>query len=211
LFQKISITANAVLNPYDYDTRGFPVNKLFSRNGKFYWGRFTTANVAVSANFTSKPKDKQLEDTRKKQINEVMQDPNLLGQQNLMDYMRQNPNDFVDFNIPWSLNLSLSLSYFQQFKPNFSGFQSTLNSNINFSGNFLLSPKWNVSTNGYYDLTTHKLQTMQMNISRDMHCWQMAITVAPVGLYRFFSVNISPKSGLLQDLKINRTRSFVNF
>jgi hypothetical protein len=38
LFEKISITANATLNPYDYDSRGFPVNNLFSRNGKFYWG-----------------------------------------------------------------------------------------------------------------------------------------------------------------------------
>src|SRR5438067_2116249 len=41
LFEKISITANAIVNPYDYDQRGFPVNKLFSHNGKFYPGRIT--------------------------------------------------------------------------------------------------------------------------------------------------------------------------
>jgi lipopolysaccharide assembly outer membrane protein LptD (OstA) len=211
LFQKISITANAELNPYDYDKTGFPVNKLFSRNGKFYWGRLSTGNLSISTNFQSKPKDKQVEEARKKQLNDVLQDPNLIGQQDLTDYMRQNPAEFVDFNIPWSLNLGLSLSYFQRIKPDYSGFQKNFNSSINFGGNFLLSPKWNFNANGFYDLSTKKLSMFQMTISRDMHCWQMAINVTPVGLYRFFSVNISPKASILQDLKINRTRTFTNF
>ncbi|MFI5186468.1 MAG: putative LPS assembly protein LptD [Chitinophagales bacterium] len=211
LFQKINITANAILNPYEYDKRGFPVNKLFSHNNKFYWGRISTANLSISANFQSKPKDKQVEENRKKQMNDILQDPNMIGQQDMMDYMRQNPSEFVDFNIPWSLNLSLSLQYYQQMKPDYSGFQNTFNSNINFGGSFLLSPKWNFNANGYYDLTTRKIQMFQMNISREMHCWQMAISVTPVGLYRFFSINISPKASILQDLKINRTRTFTNF
>ena len=165
----------------------------------------------MSTNFQSKPKDKQLEETRKKQLNDVLQDPNMIGQQDLLDYMRQNPNDFVDFNIPWSLNLALSLSYYQQMKPDYTGFVKHFNSNINFGGSFLLSPKWNFNANGYYDFSTKKLQQFSMNISRDMHCWQMAISVTPVGLYRFFSINLSPKASLLQDLKVNRTRSFNSF
>src|SRR5258705_1023142 len=48
LFEKINITANAILNPYDYDNRGFPVNKLFSRNGKFYLGRIVNGGASVS-------------------------------------------------------------------------------------------------------------------------------------------------------------------
>ncbi|HMG68691.1 MAG TPA: putative LPS assembly protein LptD, partial [Chitinophagaceae bacterium] len=211
LFQKISITANAILNPYDYDSRGFPLNKLFSRNGKFYWGRISTGSLSVSTNFQSKPKDKQVEEARKKQLNDVVQDPNLVNQQDLMDYMRQNPSEFVDFNIPWSVNLSLSLSYYEQVKSDYSGFLKTFNSNVNFGGNFLLSPKWKFDANGFYDLSTKKLQMFVMTISRDMHCWQMSINVTPIGLYRYFSVNISPKPGLLQDLKINRTRTFTNF
>ena len=211
LFEKISITANAILNPYEYDVRGFPVNKLFSHNGKFYWGRISTGSLAVSTSFQSKPKDKQLEESRKKQMNDILQDPNLINQQNLTDYIRQNPAEFVDFNVPWSLNLSLSVSYYQQIKPDYSSFEKKFTSSINLSGSFLLSPKWNFNANGYYDLVTRKLQVFNMNISRDMHCWQMSITVTPVGLYRFFSVNISPKASILQDLKINRSRSFTNF
>jgi LPS-assembly protein len=211
LFEKISITASASLNPYDYDQKGFPVDKLFSHNGKFYPGRITNGSLSVSTNFKSKPKDQKKEEEKNQQMNEILNDPNLIDQQNLIDYMRQNPAEFVDFNIPWSLNTGLSLSFYERMKTDYSGFEKKFSSNINFGGNFLLSPKWNFSANGYYDLDTRKLQMFTMNISRDMHCWQMALSITPVGLYRFFSINISPKSSMLQDLKVNRTRTFTNF
>ena len=211
LFEKINITANAILNPYDYDSVGYPVNKLFSHNGKFYLGRITSGSLTVSTDFKSKSKDPKKEETRKKQMNEILNDPNLIDQQNLIDYMKQNPAEFVDFNIPWTLGLGFSLTFYEQLKTNYSGYEKKLSSNLTFNGSFLLSPKWNFSLNGYYDLDTRKLQTFQMNISRDMHCWQMAISVTPLGLYRFFSVNISPKSSVLQDLKVNRTRTFTNY
>ena len=38
----------------------------------------------------------------------------------------------------------------------------------------------------------------------------MAINISPVGRYKFFNLTISPKSGLLRDLKVNRTRYFVD-
>jgi hypothetical protein len=131
-------------------------------------------------------------------------------QQRLLDYMRQNPSEFVDFNVPWSFSLSYSLYFNEQFKADYSGFEKIVNSSANFSGTINLTPKWNFNANGYYDFNTHKIQTFQMSISREMHCWQMSINVTPVGLYRFFSFSISPKSGILQDLKINRTKSFYN-
>lgn len=210
LFEKINLTANASMNPYDFDKQGFPVNKLFSHNGKFSWGRITTGSLSLSTEFKSKPKDAKLADTRKKQMNEVLKDPGLIDQQNLLDYMRQNPAEFVDFNIPWTLGLGFSLFFQQQFTTDLK-FVKKFNSNLNFNGSFNLTPKWNFSVNGYYDFDTKKLQTFQMNISREMHCWQMSIGITPIGLYRFFSINISPKASVLQDLKINRTRYFSNF
>jgi len=34
--------------------------------------------------------------------------------------------------------------------------------------------------------------------------------VTPVGPFRFFNMSISPKSGMLRDLRINRTRYFYS-
>ncbi len=212
LFEKISITANSVLNPYQTDARGANINKYAWEGGKFKLGRLTYGSISMSTNFSSKPKDAKKDADRKKQAAQQLNDPTLIADQGrLLDYMQKNPAEFVDFNIPWQINLGYSLFFSTRLRADLSGFEKDVSSNINFSGSFNLTPKWNFSVNGYYDFDTRELQTFQMSINREMHCWQMSINVTPVGLYRSFNFSISPKASVLQDLKINRTRSFTNF
>jgi hypothetical protein len=212
LFEKISLTANSLLDPYQTNERGFPINRYAWQGGKFKLGRLTYGSVSMSTSFKSKPKDEKKEQNRTEQMEKMMQDPNMQGQQQqLMDFMQQNPSQFVDFNIPWQLSFGYSLSFSNRLKPDYSGYQMDVTSNLNFSGSFNLTPKWNVSANGYYDISSTKLQTFQMSINREMHCWQLSINVTPVGLFRSFNFSISPKASMLQDLRINRTRFFTNF
>ncbi len=210
LFNKINISANTTLDPYQVDSRGRDIGKYAWQGAKkFTLGRLTTGSISMSTSFSSKPKDPKKDEERKKQVQQRLNDPTLIAdQQRLLDYMQQNPSEFVDFNIPWQVSFSYSLYFSQQFKPDYSGFTRTISSNVSFNGSFSLTPKWNFSTNGYYDFSSHRIQTFQMSISRDMHCWQMSINVTPVGLYRFFSFTISPKASVLQDLRINRSRYF---
>jgi lipopolysaccharide assembly outer membrane protein LptD (OstA) len=209
LFEKISITASATMNPYQVDSRGFPVNKYAWEGDKFKLGRFTNGSLSFSTDFRSKPKDDKKEEERKQKEQEMLNDPRIAADmQSQLDYMRRNPAQFVDFNIPWTLGLGLSINFSERLKADYSGFEKDFSSNLNFNGSFSLTPKWNFNLNGYYDFDTKNLQTFQMSISREMHCWQMSINVTPVGKYRYFSFTISPKSGLLQNLKINRTRYF---
>jgi LPS-assembly protein len=214
LFEKISITANGTLNPYQSDDRGRNINKYAWQDGKFSLGRITNAGVSMSASFQSKPKDAKKEEERKRIMQQQQQSGDaefVADQQRLLDYMRKNPSEFVDFNIPWQVSLSLSVNYFERLKPDYSGFEKDFSSNLNFNGSFNLTPKWNFTTNGYFDFDTRTLQTFQLGINRDMHCWQLAINVTPIGLYRFFNITISPKSSILQDLRINRMKYFTNF
>ena len=212
LFEKISISASTVLDPYQTDARGRDFNKYAWQGNKFKLGRLTNGSISVSTSFKSKPKDPKKEEQRKKQVEQRLDDPALIAdQQRLLDYMRQNPSEFVDFNIPWQVSLSYSLYFSERPKADYSGFTREFNSNINFNGSFSLTPKWNFSMNGYFDFQTKKLQTFQMSINREMHCWQMSINVTPIGLYRSFNFTINPKASVLQDLKINRTRYFTNY
>ncbi|MFN2437681.1 MAG: LPS-assembly protein LptD, partial [Chitinophagaceae bacterium] len=131
-------------------------------------------------------------------------DPSLLGdQQRLLEYKQRNPAEFVDFNIPWDIGIDFSASYFRQIKPDYSGFENKFDANFNFRNSFSLTPKWNFSTSGLYSLDSKKLEVFTMSINREMHCWQMSIGVTPVGLQRSFSISISPKSSILQDLRVN--------
>ena len=212
LFEKISITASGILSPYQYDSIGLDIDKYAWQGKGFGIGRLTSGSISISTSFKSKPKDPKKDAERKKQVQQQLNDPTLIAdQQRLLNYMQQNPSEFVDFNIPWSLNIGYSLSFYSRFDGNIGKFKKDVNSNLNFNGTFNLTSKWNFSANGYYDFDTKKLQTFSMAIAREMHCWQLAINVTPVGLYRFFNFSISPKASVLQDLRINRTRSFTNF
>jgi lipopolysaccharide assembly outer membrane protein LptD (OstA) len=132
-------------------------------------------------------------------------------QQQQLQYARSNPAEFTDFNIPWNLALSYSLNFSRILKTDYSGFETLTSSNLNFNGDFSLTDKWKLGGTGYYDLSRSSLQQLSMFITREMHCWQLSINVSPIGLYRSFSININPKSGILRDLKINRSRTFSNY
>jgi hypothetical protein len=124
-----------------------------------------------------------------------------------LDYVRRNPAEFTDFNIPWSVSIGANLSFSKILQPDYT-YKNEISSSFNFTGDFNISPKWKVGATGFYDLRNFKLQSLSTFISRDLHCWQMSINIIPVGLYRSFNISINPKSGLLRDLKINRTRYF---
>ena len=210
LFDKINITASTTMNPYLSDSNGRPINKYAWQGEKFSLGRFTNGSLSMSTDFKSKPRDEKKAQERKQMEDQLLNDPLLANDaQSQLDYMRRNPSDFVDFNIPWTISLGLSVFYSQQRTANFRDFETKFSSNLTFNGSFSLTPKWNFSMNGYYDFDTKDLQTFTMSINREMHCWQLSINVTPVGPYRMFSFTISPKSGMLQDLKVNRTRYFT--
>ena len=206
LFDVFNITANFTLNPYDIDTSGFIKKNYTWNSDKFRIGRITTGNIAISTQFKSKPKD------GKKDNDRMPVDPFLTPdeQQRQLQYARSNPAEFTDFNIPWSLSLNYSLNYTKLLGPNYA-YTNQINSSVSFQGDFSLTEKWKVGGNGYYDFKSGSLQQFSMFVTREMHCWQLAINVSPIGLYRSFNITISPKSGILRDLRINRSRTFSNY
>jgi LPS-assembly protein len=123
-----------------------------------------------------------------------------------LDYIHRNPGEFVDFNISWSVNISYSLSFSNTFYVN--KFITQFSSAMILNGDFNLTEKWKMGFNCYYDVKNLKMQSLTTFLSRDMHCWQLAINVTPVGPYRSFNITINPKSSILRDLHINRTRTF---
>lgn len=205
LFDKINITANATLDPYKTNpVTGFRINQFAWNGGKFNMGRIVNGNINISTSLQSKKKD-----DKKPLVSEISQNENLTNDQiqQQLDYVRRNPAEFTDFTIPWTLSLSYSLTFTKLLQKDYT-FKTELASSINFNGDFSLTPKWKVGANGYYDLNTMKIQSLTTFITRDLHCWQLSINVTPVGVYKFFNISISPKSGILRDLKINRTRYF---
>jgi LPS-assembly protein len=206
LFEKVSVTGSTTLDPYQVDPKGRRIDKYMWQGDKFSIGRITQGSLSMGTSFQSKKKEE--EKTGEEQAEEDADFVTPEQQQAELDYIRNNPAEFADFNIPWSLNVSYSLSFSRLLKPDYSGYKTQIYSSLNLSGDFNFAPKWKMGGNIYYDFNTWSLQSVTMFISREMHCWQMSINVTPVGLYRSFNISISPKSPILRDMKVNRTKSF---
>lgn len=209
LFEKISLTAQANVSPYQQTATGRRLPQYAWQGGnKFSLGKFTSGFISLNTQFRSKPKDEKKD--KEKQELQKNRSYETDERSRELNAVQNNPSEFADFNIPWSLNLSYSLSLTRIPKTDFSGFTTFLTQSINFNGDFNLTEKWKITGQGTFDIQTRKLQFFTTSIARDLHCWQLAINVTPIGIYRTFSVTINPKSGLLRDLRINRTRFFYN-
>ena len=205
LFDKLNITSNLTMDPYKTDKQGFRVNKLDFDPTKLKFGNITSGGLSFSTSFKSKSTD-----GKESKQKDIPIDPFMTPdeQQRQLQYAKSNPAEFTDFNIPWSLTLSYSFQFSRYMKPDYSGFQINTYSSLNFNGDFSITPKWKLGGTGYIDVSKRSIQQLSMFITREMHCWQLAINVTPIGLYKSFSITVNPKSGILRDLKINRSRTF---
>jgi hypothetical protein len=214
LFDKVGITASAILDPYQTDPlTGRRINKLVWQNKPLSLGKMTSLGLSMQTQFQGGDKSKQKGSLEKSMINNLnATSPTGMPLDEFQAeaaYMSQNPNDFVDFSIPWSVNLTYSFNLSKVRSTLYPGsYDKTVSQNASFTGSVNLTPKWKVSLNGYYDITAKQLTQLSMGLSRDLHCWQMSVSISPVNKIRFFTLNISPKSPMLRDIRVNRSRYF---
>lgn len=206
LFNKINITSSASFNTYEVNpVSGQLINKFIWSNGGGL-ARLTSASLSISTQFQGgDPSAKKATTSTRpnQQLNPNTGMP-LDEYETEQAYIRNNPSEFIDFSIPWTLDLSYSLQVSKTYDISKQSYVTNLNQNVNWNSTLKLTEKWKMGLNGFYNLTTKELGTLSISLAREMHCWQMAINISPVGLYRYFNISISPKSGLLQDLKVNR-------
>jgi LPS-assembly protein len=212
IFEKVSINAGANFYPYQINSRGDFIDKLVWRKKPFSLGTLTSANIAVQTSFKGGDKNEKLPTNNlnnQQQVNPVSGMPYDEYQQEAA-YINRNPGEFANFNIPWSVSLQYSFQYNRERIGTSANFRKRIDQNINWNGTLNLTSKWQLGLNGFYNITTKELGSLSMYLTREMHCWQMAINISPVGRQRFFNITINPKSGILRDLKINRTRYFYD-
>ena len=213
LLNKINITASAFVDPYVYDEQtGRRLNRLVWKDRAFSLGKLMNASLSISSQFQGGDKTQKKNNDR---LNALPINPatGLPLDENSAEaaYIRSNPGEFADFSIPWSVSFGLSLRYNTVFNAQAGGFDGVVNSDINFNGTLNITPKWQMGVTGIYNFSQGDMGVLTLSASREMHCWQMSINVSPIGVSRFFSINISPKSALLRDVRINRTRYFFDF
>jgi lipopolysaccharide assembly outer membrane protein LptD (OstA) len=207
LFEKINVTASAILDPYDVNTAtGKRLKSLVWKRNPFSLGRLISGNVSVSSQFQG-GKNKSTQTQNQNQNNAYQGGYTNQEFDEELAYIRNNPGEYADFNIPWSVNFSYAMQFSKIFQVNRKKFVTNIDQNVSGGGTLGLTKKWQIAINGSYNITQKQIGVLAISLAREMHCWGMSVNISPIGRYRFFSINLSPKSGLLRDFKVNRTRS----
>ena len=123
------------------------------------------------------------------------------------------PEAYVDWNIPWSLNLNYSFSFTDKNIYTFNQYVSEqrIVQTLGFNGNFSVTKNWKVTFNSGYDFEMNKLSYTNVNIIRDLHCWQMSFNWVPFGARQQWSFKINIKASMLKDLKYEKKRDFRDY
>ncbi len=192
LFDKINIQASSSLDPYLRDSLGRDINTYrISNDGKI--GTLTSASITASMN-----------------LNPAVFKPqtSTKGTPDELAKINQRPNDYVDFKIPWSLNISYGMYYTRNAIA--SSTTPTTSQTLNFSGDLKLTPKWKIGFTSGYDFIAKDLTYTNLTFYRDLHCWEMHLNWVPFGTHQSYSFQINVKSSILQDLKLVRKKDWYD-
>ncbi len=157
--------------------------------------RLTNLQAYVSARFAPKQADKP------------KSSPN--ASEATLKAINNNPELYVDFNIPWSMNVSYTFGL-TKLTPQLSQVVQALT----LTGDLSLTPKWKITIQTGYDFQFHSPTLTTIGINRDLHCWEMAFNWTPYSGNNFrsgnYSFDLRARSSILQELKLSRRRSFYD-
>lgn len=213
LFNKVNISANAVLNPYQVNPeKGSPIRKYAWQGDKFSIGNISSASLSISTNFSISKKTKEGE--KNKVAFKPGQDYTYDEWQALKYDVLKNPAKYADYSastanigISFSLNYSSSWSIFER---KYIG-KTTWNTGLNLSGSFPLTPLMVISANAniaFQNMIKPQLTNLSFSMSRQIHCWTISFNVSPIGYYKSFYFKISPRATILQDLKLDKNITY---
>lgn len=112
------------------------------------------------------------------------------------------PDGYMPFKMPWSFSVSYGIIMAEdRSKPidiKDMRYPYKYTQNVNFSGNISISDNWRINFSSGYSFENKKLTTTTMNISRDLHCFEMSCGVV-LSPYTSFNFSFRATSQMLAD------------
>jgi hypothetical protein len=199
---KFTFQITSVLDPYTY-------RKIDKEDGNYVVRRYdaytwnTQRSLGRISNFTfttnTSFNPKQGVTARKPLPQNPLQNQQLYG----TPFAPLNQQYYVDFSIPWSLNVGYAFGWS---RPAYGA--ANVSSSATFSGDVTVTKNWKISYNSSYDFKAKAFSATSLNITRDLHCWQMTMNTVPFGPFKSYNFTIAVKASMLSDLKLNRQRNY---
>lgn len=205
----LNLSASGTIDPYVYvldsviETR--TGRRVFQRQiDEFTWnrgqgiGQLTSGSLSADIRLspTSFSSNQQNEDNRTERTSEF-------GTPEELEYINNNPEEYVDWNVPWNLNIGYNMSYRKR------GFdESSITQTLRFSGDVSITQKTRINFSSGYDVKEKEFTATRIGASRDLHCWVLNFNWVPFGRFQSYLIEIRVRSSILQDLKLDRKSQF---
>ncbi|MBU2650330.1 MAG: hypothetical protein KKA81_05300 [Bacteroidetes bacterium] len=124
--------------------------------------------------------------------------------------IEENPQDYIDWNIPWrlSINYNLSLDHTNKYVNGEPEKVETLVQTLGLSGDLSITPKWKIGFMTGWDFEAADISYTSINIYRDLHCFEMRLNWIPIGPRKSWNFALNVKASLLQDMKLTKKKDF---
>lgn len=213
LFDKqVSLNFGGTLDTYALDSTGTEINRShwFANSNQSFLkrlGRLERFDFSVSFKLNSKGASSDEGNDEGSGLNSRDKQFNSFNGRNSdaqdMNDEQQLAMTYVDFDIPWNLNVDYKFIYSKaQFEP-------SVTQTLGLSGDFSLTQNWKISFRANFDIEEKKLTTSSINIHRDLHCWEMSFRWIPIGTMQSYTFQINVKGSTLRDLlKYDKRKSW---
>ncbi|MBQ8737039.1 MAG: LPS-assembly protein LptD, partial [Bacteroidaceae bacterium] len=230
---KTTFNMNAVFNTYAYefDQNG---NVIVGNRTEWSYGRFgrfqgMSKNISYTFNNQSIEKigksikkllgqdveDEETEndsDEADDDINDSETEDTEASNENSDNKDGLDSDGYMKFKMPWSFSISYGITMAEdrsaQINIKSMRYPYKFTQNLNFSGNLKLSNNWNVNFSSGYDFTNHAISMTTVNISRDMHCFNMSCGLV-FGTFTSYNISLRANASTLTDaLKYDKKSSY---
>ena len=207
----ISLNASGSLDPYTYQTDELVTSNLAgnripvfkwkykAENGNMDIGNYLSSlNFSLNTRFSPETFNKDKKPAAQSGVKDPVKDA-------VLKQIQANPMAYVDFSIPWSLNLSYAFNYNKQGLSD-----ARITQTVSINGDLSITPKFKLTYNSGWDFEFKRITLTNLGIIRELHCWTMSMNWTPISGSTIrgggFNFILQPKSSLLKDLKLTKTR-----
>ena len=190
-----SASFRATLDPYLWRAADNPRGEV--RTNTFAWskgqfGRITQWTLSLNTSFSGNA-------TTKKEF------PDTEAGRKLKQHFEENKSQYVDFDVPWTLQLGYNINYT---RVNLT--QENYVQSITANGDVRLLPSLKVNFSTGYDITQKEFTQTSLSFVKNLHCWELVGSWIPFGRFTSYEVTFRAKASALQGLQLNQRRNFFD-
>ncbi len=205
LFKNLIVNYSSSFSPYATDTAGRTINTFqWDVNRKLFRPQSNSWTLGLTLKLNSDLLNKEKKSKA--------------GTEQELKDVNKNLQNYVDWTVPWNLDISYNFNYntsFLYYRNGYWNYDITrtkkLIQTLGFNGTINVTPKWKVGIRSGYDFEKGDLTYTSVDVYRDLHCWQMSFNWVPYGFRQSWSFTLNIKSSLLQDLKLDKKKDFRDF